>query len=49
VPKLCMTESGIYISSANSRFSLDVNPDAYFAFGLDLLIAGIEAMAARNR
>jgi hypothetical protein len=44
-----MTESGIYISSANSRFSLEVNPDAYFTFGLDLLIAGIEAMAAPNR
>ena len=26
-----------------------VNPDAYFAFGLDLLLAGIEAMAARKR
>ncbi len=25
------------------------NPDAYFAFGLDLLLAGIEAMAARKR
>jgi TetR/AcrR family tetracycline transcriptional repressor len=26
-----------------------VNPDVYFAFGLDLLLAGIEAMAARKR
>ncbi len=26
-----------------------VAPDAYFAFGLDLLLAGIEAMAARGR
>ena len=26
-----------------------VHPDAYFAFGLDLLLAGIEAMAARKR
>jgi hypothetical protein len=26
-----------------------VDPDAYFAFGLDLLLAGIEAMAARKR
>jgi TetR/AcrR family transcriptional regulator, tetracycline repressor protein len=26
-----------------------VNPDAYFAFGLDLLLAGIEAMAVRKR
>jgi TetR/AcrR family transcriptional regulator, tetracycline repressor protein len=26
-----------------------VEPDAYFAFGLDLLLAGIEAMAARER
>lgn len=25
------------------------DPDAYFAFGLDLLLAGIEAMAARRR
>ena len=25
------------------------HPDAYFAFGLDLLLAGIEAMAARKR
>jgi AcrR family transcriptional regulator len=25
------------------------DPDAYFAFGLDLLLAGIEAMAARKR
>lgn len=25
------------------------NPDTYFAFGLDLLLAGIEAMAARER
>jgi TetR/AcrR family transcriptional regulator, tetracycline repressor protein len=26
-----------------------VEPDAYFAFGLDLLLAGIEAMAVRKR
>ena len=26
-----------------------VDPEAYFAFGLDLLLAGIEAMAARKR
>jgi len=26
-----------------------VDPDAYFAFGLDLLLAGIEAMAVRRR
>jgi AcrR family transcriptional regulator len=26
-----------------------VNPDAYFAFGLDLLLGGIEAMAVRKR
>ena len=26
-----------------------VDPGAYFAFGLDLLLAGIEAMAARKR
>ena len=26
-----------------------VDPDAYYAFGLDLLLAGIEAMAARKR
>ena len=26
-----------------------VDPDAYFAFGLDLLLAGIEAMAVRKR
>src|SRR5918999_3803268 len=26
-----------------------VDPNAYFAFGLDLLLAGIEAMAARKR
>jgi TetR/AcrR family tetracycline transcriptional repressor len=26
-----------------------VDPDAYFAFGLDLLLAGIEVMAARKR
>jgi hypothetical protein len=26
-----------------------VEPDTYFAFGLDLLLAGIEAMAARKR
>ena len=26
-----------------------VDPDIYFAFGLDLLLAGIETMAARNR
>jgi hypothetical protein len=26
-----------------------VAPDSYFAFGLDLLLAGIEAMAVRKR
>jgi hypothetical protein len=26
-----------------------VHPDAYFTFGLDLLLAGIEAMAVRKR
>ena len=26
-----------------------VDPDVYFAFGLDLLLAGIEAMAVRKR
>jgi TetR/AcrR family transcriptional regulator, tetracycline repressor protein len=26
-----------------------VDPDAYFSFGLDLLLSGIEAMAARRR
>jgi hypothetical protein len=26
-----------------------VDPDAYFAFGLELLLAGIEAMAVRKR
>jgi hypothetical protein len=26
-----------------------VDPDAYFAFGLDLLLAGIEMMAVRKR
>jgi TetR/AcrR family tetracycline transcriptional repressor len=26
-----------------------VDPDTYFAFGLDLLLAGIEAMAVRKR
>jgi TetR/AcrR family transcriptional regulator, tetracycline repressor protein len=26
-----------------------VDPDIYFAFGLDLLLAGIEAMAVRKR
>ena len=25
------------------------DPDAYYAFGLDLLMAGIETMAARKR
>jgi hypothetical protein len=25
------------------------DPDAYYEFGLDLLLAGIEAMAARSR
>jgi hypothetical protein len=26
-----------------------MDPDAYFAFGLDLLLAGIEAMSVRKR
>ena len=30
-------------------FSEGVDPDTYFAFGLDLLLAGIEAMAERKR
>lgn len=34
---------------AATPLSEGVDPDAYFAFGLDLLIAGIEAMAARKR
>jgi len=31
------------------RLHRGVNPEAYFAFGLDLLLAGIEAMAVRKR
>ena len=34
---------------AATPLSEGVDPDAYFAFGLDLLIAGIEAMAVRKR
>ena len=33
---------------AAAPLSEGVEPDAYFAFGLDLLLAGIEAMAARK-
>lgn len=33
---------------AATPLSEGVNPDAYFAFGLNLLLAGIEAMAARK-
>jgi TetR/AcrR family tetracycline transcriptional repressor len=33
---------------AAAPLSEGVEPDAYFAFGLDLLLAGIEAMAARS-
>lgn len=34
---------------AAAPLSEGVDPDAYLAFGLDLLLAGIEAMAARRR
>ena len=34
---------------AATPLSEGVDPDAYFAFGLDLLLAGIEAMAERKR
>jgi TetR/AcrR family tetracycline transcriptional repressor len=34
---------------AAGPLSEGVNPDAYFAFGLDLILAGIEAMAVRKR
>lgn len=34
---------------AAAPLSKGVDPDAYFAFGLDLLLAGIESMAARQR
>jgi len=34
---------------AATPLSEGVDPDAYFAFGLDLLLAGIEAMAVRER
>jgi len=34
---------------AATPLSEGVDPDDYFAFGLDLLLAGIEAMAARKR
>ena len=34
---------------AATPLSEGVDPDAYFAFGLDLLLAGIEAMAMRER
>ncbi len=33
---------------AATPLSEGVDPETYFAFGLDLLLAGIEAMAARN-
>jgi len=34
---------------AATPLSEGVDPDAYFAFALDLLLAGIEAMAVRKR
>ena len=34
---------------AATPLSEGVDPDTYFAFGLDLLLAGIEAIAARKR
>jgi TetR/AcrR family transcriptional regulator, tetracycline repressor protein len=34
---------------AAGPLSAGVDPDAYFAFGLKLLLAGIEAVAARKR
>jgi TetR/AcrR family transcriptional regulator, tetracycline repressor protein len=34
---------------AAAPLSEGVDPDTYFAFGLDLLLAGIEAMAVRKR
>jgi hypothetical protein len=34
---------------AATPLSEGVDPDTYFAFGLDLLLAGIEAMAVRKR
>jgi TetR/AcrR family transcriptional regulator, tetracycline repressor protein len=34
---------------AAGPLSEGVDPDAYFAFGLDLILAGIEAVAARKR
>jgi TetR/AcrR family transcriptional regulator, tetracycline repressor protein len=34
---------------AAGPLSEGVDPGAYFAFGLDLLLAGIEAMAVRKR
>lgn len=34
---------------AATPLSEGIDPDTYFAFGLDLLLAGIEAMAARPR
>jgi TetR/AcrR family transcriptional regulator, tetracycline repressor protein len=34
---------------AATPLSEGVDPDTYFAFGLDLLLAGVEAMAARKR
>ena len=34
---------------ASTPLSEGVDPDTYFAFGLDLLLAGIETMAARKR
>jgi len=37
------------LGEAARPLSEGVDPDAYFASGLDLLLAGIEAMAARKR
>jgi hypothetical protein len=34
---------------AAAPLSEGVDPDAYFGFGLDLLLAGIEAMRVRKR
>ena len=43
------TERYPRLVEAATPLSEGVSPDAYFAFGLDLLLAGIEAMAARGR
>ena len=42
-------ESYPRLVEAATPLSEGVEPDTYFAFGLDLLLAGIEAMAARKR